>query len=256
MNLDRVCLGLPGATDSAIISRVARHAEAAGFRALWLNDTPNGDALAGLAIAAESTTTLELATGVVPLDRRPAETLVAALRDLPLERVTLGVGSGAGRVGALDRVRKGVADLRSAVPVSIVVGALGPAMRELAAREADGVLLSWLRPEDARSAMADLHRDAAGRSVRGALYVRATVSSDARSALEREAAQYASYPNYAAHFDRIGAKAIDTTIDGSDRLAEQVAAYASEVDELVLRAITRGASERELLDFVDTVASA
>ncbi len=256
MNLDRVSLGLPGATEPGVIATVARHAEAAGFRALWLNDTPTGDALEGLAAAAASTSTLGLATGVIPLDRRPAATLIAPLRALPLDRVTLGIGSGAGRSGVLDRVRAGVEELRAAIEIPIVVGALGPAMRELAARTADGALLSWLRPQDARTAMAELRRDAAGRSVRGVLYVRATVSADARETLEREAAQYASYPNYAAHFARTGATAIETTIDGAADLAAQVESYTDEVDDVVLRAITAGSTERELLAFIDEVARA
>lgn len=257
MRLDRVSLGLPGATDPAIIARVASRAEQAGFRALWLNDTPSGDALAGLAVAAEHTTTLGLATGVIALDRRPAPSLVPLLSALPLDRVTLGVGSGAVRVGALARVREGVADLRAATTASVVVGALGPAMRELGATVADGVLLSWLRPTDAQTAMADLRRQAANPAVRGVLYARAIVEADARAALEAECARYASLPQYAAHLERWGAQAVDTTIDGSaGSLVDQVEAYTSVVDELVLRAITATATEAELLHVIERVATA
>lgn len=257
MRLDRVSLGLPGATAPATIARVARSVEQAGFQALWLNDTRDGDALAGLAVAAENTTTLGLATGVIPLDRRPAASLVPLLRDLPLDRVTIGVGSGAGRIGALARVRDGVTDLRAATTASVVVGALGPAMRELGATVADGVLLSWLRPYDAQTAMADLRRQASRPSARGILYARAIVNADARAALEIECARYASLPNYAAHLDRWGARAVDTTIDGSSySLIDQVEAYTAVVDELVLRAITATASELELLRFIERVATA
>ncbi len=257
MRLDRVSLGLPGATPAATIARIARSAEQAGFRALWLNDTPSGDALAGLAVAAEHATTLGLATGVIPLDRRSADSLVPLLDTLPADRVTLGVGSGAGRVGALARVREGVAALRAATSASIVVGALGPAMRELGASVADGVLLSWLRPTDARAAMADLRRDAAGPGVRGVLYARTIVEADARAALDTECTRYASMSQYAAHFERWGAQAADTTIDGSTgALAEQVEAYTDVVDELVLRAITPTATEAELLHVIERVATA
>ncbi len=60
--------------------------------------------------------------------------------------------------------------------------------------------------------------------------------------LEREAAQYASYPAYAANFARLGVEAIDTTLPqrGED-LAAGVNAYRGGVDELVLRASRRRA---------------
>jgi hypothetical protein len=72
--------------------------------------------------------------------------------------------------------------------------------------------------------------------------------------LERESAQYASYPAYAANFERLGVAAIDTTLPRVDAdLASGVAAYAA-VDELVLRAITPTGSLDDLLAFVDRAA--
>ncbi|WP_284298950.1 LLM class flavin-dependent oxidoreductase [Homoserinibacter gongjuensis] len=59
-------LGLAGSVPAEVVRQAARAAEQAGLHALWLNDTPAGDALAGLAAAAEVTTTLRLATGVIP----------------------------------------------------------------------------------------------------------------------------------------------------------------------------------------------
>jgi len=48
-----------------------------------------------LRVAAEATTALGLATGVIPLDRRPVATL--DLAGLPAERTVLGIGSGGAR---------------------------------------------------------------------------------------------------------------------------------------------------------------
>ncbi|HEX6956233.1 MAG TPA: LLM class flavin-dependent oxidoreductase, partial [Agromyces sp.] len=66
-----VSLGLPGTTDRETLRALAPRLERLGFHALWLNDVPGGDSLAGLRAAGEVTDRLRLATGVIPLDRRP-----------------------------------------------------------------------------------------------------------------------------------------------------------------------------------------
>ncbi|MGT2427332.1 hypothetical protein [Amnibacterium kyonggiense] len=87
------------------------------------------------------------------------------------------------------------------------------------------------------------------------LYARTIVEDAARPVLEREAAQYASYPAYAANFARLGVEAGDTTLPRTGgTLAEGVAAYGA-VDELVLRAITPTGSLDDLLAFVDAAAA-
>lgn len=251
MDLSRVSIGLAGATDHATLARVAPRIEALGFRAVWLNDTPNGDSLAGLAIVASVTSRLVLATGAIPLDRRPAAEIAAALAGLPADRLELGVSSG-GPADALARVRDGVRVLRDATAAALLVGGLGPRMRALAAEVADGLLLNWLTPAAAASAAAQLH--AVNPRARAALYARTIVSPDARPALEAEAADYASYPSYAANFERIGAAAIDTTIDAVEpgALDRRVSEYLEGVDELVLRAVI--APGDDVLRFVERAA--
>jgi alkanesulfonate monooxygenase SsuD/methylene tetrahydromethanopterin reductase-like flavin-dependent oxidoreductase (luciferase family) len=241
---------------------LAPRVEAAGFAGLWLNDSPQGDSLAGLAAAAEATRHLRLATGVIPVDRRPGERILEDLArtGVPEARLTLGIGSGQLRAGALDAVARAVVVLREGTRCAVVVGALGPRMRRLGAEHADGLLLSWLPPavaaEQAEAARA-AGRAAQGEAPRVVLYARTVVDEAARPALEREAAQYASYPSYAANLARIGAEAIDTTLPraGAD-LATGVAAYRDGVDELVLRAITPTGSLDDLLAFVDRAAEA
>ena len=136
-------IGLTGTTDADTIRALAPRIERLGFSALWLNDVPGGDSLEGLRIAAAATGTLRLATGVIPLDRRPADSL--DLAGLPVDRTTIGIGSG-GAPHPLALVRDGIATLREATEAAIVVGALGPRMRRLAAEQADGVLYNWLTP--------------------------------------------------------------------------------------------------------------
>jgi alkanesulfonate monooxygenase SsuD/methylene tetrahydromethanopterin reductase-like flavin-dependent oxidoreductase (luciferase family) len=246
-------LGLAGSVDHELLRALGPRLEAAGFHALWLNDNPAGDALAGLAVVADVTSTLTLATGVLPFDRRPAREIVTALEHhrLPLDRLVLGVGSGGGsRVGT---VAQGIAHLQGALDATIVLGALGPQMRSLGARMAEGLLLSWLSPEAAADAVSDSRRAAeeVGRNYpRTVLYARTAVAHEARGHLEAETAAYAGYPSYAANFARLSLAPADTTI-GPDDVGTRVDSYLDVVDELVLRAISRSGTLDEILRFVE-----
>ncbi|KQM80839.1 LLM class flavin-dependent oxidoreductase [Agromyces sp. Leaf222] len=249
-SIQPISIGLMGTTPADTLRALAPRVERLGFASLWLNDVPGGDSLAGLRVAASVTSTLRLATGVIPMDRRPAASL--DLDGLPIERTSLGIGSG-GADRPLAAVRDAIAELRERTEASIVVGALGPRMRRLAAEEADGVLLNWLTPDAAAAAMRDLAADAAGRPVRGVLYVRTIVDEAARPMLVAESSKYDAFPAYSANFDRLGFRAIESTIDD----AAELAAYgepADALDEVVLRAITPGSTPAELESFVERAA--
>ena len=254
IDLGRVSIGLTGDTPPEVLRDLAPRIEAAGFRGLWLNDTPAGDSLVGLQAAAEATSTLRLGTGVIPVDRSPAPEILARLGDLPLDRVAIGIGSG-GPVDALARVAAAVASLHGH-GVTVLVGALGPRMRALGAAQADGLLLSWLTPAAAAQAMADLHRDSTGRPARGVLYARTIVDADALPALQAEADRYGSYPQYAANFARLGIRPIDASIDGSVALSARIGEYTAIVDELVLRVITASGTLTSYQRFVEAVRTA
>ncbi|WP_127794658.1 LLM class flavin-dependent oxidoreductase [Agromyces sp. LHK192] len=250
-----ISIGIHGRTPEADVRALAPRVEALGFHALWVNDVPGGDSLAALRAAAEATSTLRLATGVVPLDRRPVESL--DLDAIPADRLTLGIGSG-GAARPLGLVEAGIAALRARTDAELVVGALGPRMRRLAAERADGVLLNWLVPDAAAEAMRDLRRDATAReadarAVRGILYVRTIVDDAALPELEAEAGRYASFPSYAANFERQGVRAIDATLQGGPARPERLDAYRV-ADELVLRAITPTGSLAELERFAEVAA--
>lgn len=241
-----VSIGVAGVLGPSAIARIAAATEAAGFHALWVNDTPGGDALAGLAAAAEATTTLVLATGVLPLDRRPATKILDGIRELPADRLVLGVGSGGARTGALELVREGVAVLRAS-GARVQVGALGPRMRGLAASDSYGPLLSWLTPEaasvqasEARAVSADVHVS---------LYVRTAFDAAASDRLATEAARYAGYPAYAANFARLGI-ASNSTVIAPDSPGALLDRYRDAVDEVVLRAIPPGDTLADYLRFV------
>ena len=245
-------IGIPGALSDETVRLVAPAVEAAGYRALWINDTPKGDALAKLAVAAEVTSTLGLAVGVVPLDRQGGAEIAARVRALPTERLRIGIGAGGVKQGSLALLERGVAELREGADVPVLIGALGPRARRLAATVADGILFNWLTPDAARDAMTQLQEDAAGRAVEGVLYVRTVAGPEARAALEKEVGRYASVPAYAANFERLGIDPLDTTVDLSR--PGSAAAFYGVSDEIVRRLVTATDDPRELLRAVRTRA--
>ncbi|HEX5857650.1 MAG TPA: LLM class flavin-dependent oxidoreductase [Microbacterium sp.] len=263
-----VSIGVAGALGPEAIARIAAAVEDAGFHGLWVNDTPRGDSIAALGAAAGATDRLALATGVIPLDRRPAGAIVDAIRAaaLPRDRVSVGIGSGAVSQGALDLVREGVGLLRESTGTAVLVGALGPKMRQLAARDADGVLLNWVTPGVAAQQAAEHRAWAGGRATRVVAYARTVMDAAARGRLESEVAGYASAPKYAANFARLGIGPFDTVLPQPDDTADDasaatairpgVAAYTAALDELVLRAITPGDDVQGYLDFVRSAADA
>lgn len=249
----RLSIGIAAVAGPALAARVAAAAEAAGLHGLWVNDTPGHDALEVLESAAHATQRLALATGVLPIDRRSTDDIVAGASRLPADRLVLGIGSGQLRVGAVERVTDAATSLRERTGARVVVGALGPRMRRAGAAASDGLLLSWLTPEVAGE-QADAAHDAAPRA-QVALYVRTAAEAAAVAALDEEAERYASYPAYAANFARLGVGARDTLIRPGE-LSERIPAYRRAVDEVVLRAITASGGLDDHLRFVDAVAEA
>jgi alkanesulfonate monooxygenase SsuD/methylene tetrahydromethanopterin reductase-like flavin-dependent oxidoreductase (luciferase family) len=236
--------GVAGALPHDIIRTLAPAAEAAGYHTFWVNDTPHGDGLAALRAAAEVTSSIRLGVGVIPLDRQSAEMVARRVDDLdlPRERLTLGIGSGAPR-GGVARVREGARALEDLGGVLVVVGALGPKMCAVAGETADGVLLNWLTADHVAPSAASV--DEAARQAKRPRplimgYVRTAYGPGAREVFASEAARYASFPAYAANFARMGTPAEETAVAGDSREEIQagLAPFATELDETVVRAIT------------------
>ncbi|MDL9980638.1 LLM class flavin-dependent oxidoreductase [Microbacterium sp. ASV49] len=251
MTHPRLSIGVAGLLGPDAIARIAPTVEAAGFHALWVNDTPGGDALIALAAAARVTSRLTLATGVLAVDRRPAESIAAAVGDIPQDRLVLGIGSGQTSVGALARVRDAAELLREQTDAQVLVGALGPKMRAVAATAGQGPLLSWLTPSIAAAQSAEAH--ALEPAAHVALYVRTALDAAARPALDVEVARYASYPKYAANFARLAISAADTVLD-PDTADTRIPQYVDAVDEVVLRAIVASDAVEDYAAFVDRAA--
>ena len=235
--------GVAGALPVSIIRELAPAAERAGYRSFWVNDTPHGDGLAALSAAAEETSTIRLGVGVIPLDRQPASLIARRVAELglPMDRLSLGIGSGDPR-GGIERVRAGAAELADLGEALIVVGALGPRMCAVAGESADGVLLNWLTASYVAPSAAIVEAAArnAGRPQPQVLgYVRTAMGTAARSVFEAEATRYAGFPAYAANFERMGTPAEETAVTGDTREKIQagLASFAAVLDETVVRAI-------------------
>jgi alkanesulfonate monooxygenase SsuD/methylene tetrahydromethanopterin reductase-like flavin-dependent oxidoreductase (luciferase family) len=239
--------GIAAATLSSLVGPLAAAAEAQGYDTFWVNDTPGSDGFEALERAAEATSTIRLGVGVIPIDRRPPDTIVEAIeeRGLPRERLIVGVGAGAELYGSLDNVRSAVQLIRHEAGVPVAVGALGPRMMALAAREADAVLLNWLTPRQAKLSTQDVREhQGEGRHCEVIAYVRVALP-EGYEQLAGEGDRYASFPQYARHFSRMQVQPLATCAYGTkEKIQHGLAAFDAEVDETVVRAV----SERETLD--------
>jgi alkanesulfonate monooxygenase SsuD/methylene tetrahydromethanopterin reductase-like flavin-dependent oxidoreductase (luciferase family) len=231
------------ATAPDIIRASAREAEALGYSSFWVNHPGSTDGLVALGHATRETRRIDLGIGVIPLHTRSPQSIVEGVRAnaLPLERLLLGIGSP--NPGALARVRSGIVELRSQLATHLVVAALGPQMCRLAGEIADGVLFNWLTPEHARRSaeLVSAGAAAAGRPrPRLCAYVRVALGAAASGRLQEEADRYAKIPAYAANFERMGVKPVETAIAGESpaAIAAALAKWQGAVDDVVIRAIT------------------
>jgi alkanesulfonate monooxygenase SsuD/methylene tetrahydromethanopterin reductase-like flavin-dependent oxidoreductase (luciferase family) len=227
-----------------VIRASAREAEALGYASFWVNHPGQTDGLAALALAAGETRRVDLGVGVIPLHTRGPASIVEGVRAtyLPTARLLLGVGSPNPK--SLERVREGVAELRRHLQTRIIVAALGPKMCRLAGEVADGVLFNWLTPEYARRS-AELVREGAIAANRTTpvvtyAYVRLAMGPAGIARLGEEGGRYAGIPAYAAHFQRMGVKPVDTAVTGQTPadIRAALTKWDGAIDEVVLRAIT------------------
>ena len=142
-----VGFGVASTLTSTAIGELALAAETSGYRTFWTNDTPAGDGLVALREAADATGFIGLGVGLLPLDRVSPATIVERVSrlDLPVGRLTVGLGAGAAP-GGLARVRRAVPVVSDGTGAAVVVGALGPRMCQVAGEVAGGVLLDWPTP--------------------------------------------------------------------------------------------------------------
>lgn len=250
--------GVTSTIDQALVQLIAPEVEKSGFNFFWSNDIPGGSSFDVLAAAAGVTESVNLANGVVPIDRVPAEAWQDRIREVGLtgERFWPGIGSG--------RIEKPIQPMREAIDVirrttarPVVIGALRTQMRRLAAERADGVLLNWLTPEaaaDRRQEMREIRREAgADRPFLTAAFIRVAVGDAAIKTLRHEAEKYESFPAYAKHFTEMGAGAFETAVAATSiaEAADNLVPFLRALDHAVLRCVVAEETDDAYLQLVE-----
>ncbi len=208
-------------------------ADRSGLHAVGCGELAGPEALSLMGAAAAATAEIRLETGVVPISSRsPALLAMAActLAALSQDRFVLGIGAGSPIVSAfhadvferpVDRVAEALAAIQAALagerltdrggfklrgirhrPVRVFLSAMNERMLQLAAREADGVVIHFIGAEQ----MADLAprlrraRAAAGNEapfeIIALVHAAADPDSDPERAYRREMAPYLAVPTY------------------------------------------------------------
>ena len=240
------------------LASLAGRAEAAGLHGLWRAEGVSWDAFTVCALWAERTRHIQLATGIVSaITRMPGALARAAatVTELSGGRFRLGLGVGnnpevpqpKSPLGEIERVTIAVRDhLRAPLVPEVTqpapgiwLAALRPKMVDLAARIADGVLLTWATPDYVRQV-----RQLVGPSYPIACTVRALAGrrTEGPAELRDHFEVYRRRPVYQRHFANQGLDA--------DRLSDQdllrfVVRHvddletwrAAGVDELVIRPV-------------------
>lgn len=233
----------PYTDDIAVVADEARHAEELGYATLWRS----GD-LPMVAAAVRATTTIPVATGIIPVSRVPAADVIAVHTELEPGRFIVGIG-GAHGPRPLATIGGYLDELDAAGVRAGVLAALGPNMLALARERAGGAYPYLVTPEYVAQARRQLgtqrtlavllmvipltDRDDVRRAAAGPLEFLAGRPGGYRRNLLRQGFTEAD-------IDRVSDHLLDgvTAWGEPRRIAERVAAYhASGADQVVLRIV-------------------
>ncbi len=260
-----------------------------GYTDIWSAEADGADGFTPLALAAAWEPRLRLGTAIIPAYTRSPACLaqcVASLADAAPGRVAVGIGSSSNVIierwnglpfeRPYQKVRDVVRFLRDAlsgekvarsydtftvsgfrlgvrpeVPPAILVAALREGMLRLAGREADGVIINWLSPDDVPT-VTKVVREAAGgaeREVVARIFCCPSENTEAVRAAARFAiAAYLSVPVYAEFHRWLGRGHLlqgmwDAWAAG-DRKAALAAIPDAVVDDLVVHGSPAACRER------------
>ena len=230
---------------------VAARAEVAGYDRLWVAEAGSNDAFGLLTAVALGTSTVGLATGVVPIYTRTPSLMAqcaGTLQDVSGGRFTLGVGvssktiverwNGVPYDKPLGRIKEYVGVVRELLdgkrvdhdgtyydvhgyflmmnnpqpPPPIILGALNPQMLKAGGEVADGVCLNWIGAHAVGDALA--HVKAGPRATANACFVRVCVTEDVEAVrrwARREVMSYVTVPAYRTAFGVQGWTDVTTT---------------------------------------------
>lgn len=260
MNESKLGFGVAGALPIPMVEAIAARADELGLATLWFNETHDGDALSRVAAAQAVSKHLVIGVGVINLDAKNPAMIAKnlAIHGVDTNRLILGIGASR-KPSPLATVSGALRALRSLLPSPVVVGSLGPRMRQLGAEQGDGLLFNWLPPKFAAETTGVLREQAAAggnRSPIAATYVRTALGSAALPVLEQEAAKYSSIPSYAANFHRLGITAMDGAVWGQtpEDVRIGLAEFDGTVDHVIVRAITATEDAELYVELLEAVA--
>lgn len=234
---------------AAEAARLGRFAEDHGYGHVYVPDVRGGstvtarDAFVALGALFGATSTVRGGVGVAAVifhEPTALARLAGTLTEQSGGRFVLGLGVSHPEAAAgssaryprspLGEMGRWVAEMRRArdggLPFGpgfeILVGALGPKMLALGAREADGVVLNWLTPEHAGTTVAQVRQaaDPAGPAPTTVLYVRISPPQAARA----DAVAYDGLANYHHHFQAQGLDSPEAIVAGACLPADDPAA--------------------------------
>jgi probable F420-dependent oxidoreductase len=220
-----------------------RALEDLGYTDVWTSEAQDVDGFTPLALASQWAPGLRLGCACFPVQTRGPGLLAmsaAALAEAAPGRFVLGIGSSSAHVVTshnarpferpyahtrdmarflraalagerVDRAFESFAvkgfQLRRKLPEPprILVAALRPQMLALAGREADGVILNYVTPEDLSQVLPHVKRHGAGKEIACRIYVCPTRDAEAVRRIARASiAAYLSVPTYRAHQEWLG----------------------------------------------------
>ncbi|MFM8866857.1 MAG: LLM class F420-dependent oxidoreductase [Ilumatobacteraceae bacterium] len=262
-----------------------------GYSDIWSAETDGADAFTPLALAAAWEPRLRLGTAIVPAYTRTAPLIaqsVAALADAAPGRFAIGIGSssnvivekwnGVPFVEPYKRVRDVVRFLHDAftydkvsksydtfkvdgfrlsirpkVKPTILVAALREGMLKLGAREADGVIINWLSPEDVKKVVGVVREAAGGeeREVVARIFVCPSENAEVVRAGARFAiAAYMNVPVYAEFHRWMGRGHLMQGMWDAWQAGDRKGALAAIPDEVVDDLVVHGSPKqcRERID--------
>jgi len=262
-----------------------------GWSDIWSAETDGADAFTPLALAAAWEPRLRLGTAIVPAYTRTAPLIAqsaAALADAAPGRVAIGIGSssnviverwnGVPFVDPYKRVRDTVRfmrevfeggkvsrrydtfavdgfrlSIRPEVRPLVLVAALREGMLRLGAREADGVIINWLSPNDVAKVSEVVRAASSGaeREIVARIFVcpsedAATVRAGARFAI----AAYMNVPVYAEFHRWMGRGPLMQGMWDAWAAGDRKAALAAIPDEVVDDLVVHG-SPRQCREVID-----
>ena len=220
---------------AAVTAGLAADIEQAGFGALWLGGSPDGD-LAQMDELLDATSTLIVGTSIVNMWKDGPHEVArsfARVHDRHPGRFVLGVG--AGHREATQRYGQPYETLAAYVDTlhgdgvpqdALVLAALGPRVLRLAGERAAGAIPYLVTPEHTRRA-----REILGPAPLLAPEHKAVVDPDPGRARAlgraRVATPYLDLVNYTSNLRRLGWTATDLSDGGSDALIDALVAHGS-----------------------------